>query len=356
MAEIMNDWAALIAKPESNKKNYESEGPDAWYQKRENCFYYLNSSDSGSKYDVAIVPDRDGVPFVMTEIATIKRFRFTSPKTGIHYFENMKIPVESKTLFNMDLVQKGLSGGELTEEEKEELLLIKRHGELIQRYKEVVFNKDFNFKWAQKKTFWTSRIKKVSLTAFLGVWTNWEGTANKEKDYSLKLFTSTHNDFQTKFRGLIESLAATHSELQPTWFKDFFSVEKEVKGLIDMNIGSMKVGGAGATIKLVKVGKDPIDDAAAGYTSVIKKKDIKNAYEGEENEASIMHWYLGMKSDGRLYQAALFDRFEEAITQLEDKLSEVRLANLKEEGETPKTTKTTKTAKSEVMKEDDLPF
>lgn len=327
-----NDWEALIAKPTvAAKKDFASENePDPFYQKREDTYYGLFPSDAGERYAFAIVPDAKGNSVFMADVATIQRFRFTSPKDGKHYFEGLKMIMEPKHLFDMSVMDKLKSDpNSLTEDEKTTIRQIKRHGDLIQRYKDLQYCKEegINFGYSPKPTLFNNRLKKVSLTAFFGIWTKWKGAINTHGDRGVKLITSTHAAFADKFRALLTSTNETHAELQPTWYQDYFSLNGEVKGLIDVKMGSMKVGGEGATVKLIKVGKDSIDDKGAGLTGPILEKDIVLP-QGPENVLSHPHFYLGMKSNGSLYHDTYADRFEEALEQLEAHVSDVKLRNM----------------------------
>lgn len=331
-----NDWEALIAKPENpSKKNFsKDEEPDPFRQKREDTYYSLFPSDSGEKYAFAIVPDSEGKSFLMTDIATIQRWRFTSPKDGKHYFENLKMPMDPKYLFDMSIMDRLSDLDKFTEADKAELKRIKRHSDLIQRYKDLQYAKvkDVNFGYSPKPSMFNNRLKKVALTAFFGTWTKWKGVDNSHNDRAVKLITSTHTQFQDKFRALLKSTDETHRDLQPSWYEDYFSSNGGVKGIIDVKMGSMKVGGEGATVKLIKIGKDPIDDKGVGVTGPISEKDIIYP-SGEENKLSHLHFYLGMKSDGSLYHDIYADRFEEAIVQLESHLNEMKLKSASTESE-----------------------
>jgi hypothetical protein len=325
----LNDWEALIAKPESaNAKKFADAEPDPFHETRLDTYYGMYPSDAGEKYAFAIVEAANGAPFLMTDVATIQRHKFTSPKDGKAYFEKLKMPMDPKVLFPgyQALMDKLKDVNSLTEEDKLTLSYIKRHGELIQRYKNLQYCKveGVNFGYSMKPNLFSSRLKKEAITAFFGVWTKWKGANNTHKDRAVKLITSNYAAFQDKFRTLFRSVAEAHNELQPTWMQDYFSHKGGVKAIIDVNMGSMKVGGEGATIKMVKVGKDPIDDNAVGMTGPINEKDIVIAPE-PENVLSHIHYYMGMKSNGDIFHSTYADRFEEALVQLEGHVADMTL-------------------------------
>lgn len=355
-----NNWEALIAKPEVNsaKKNYADNEPDPFYQKREDTYYGMFPSDAGEKYAFAIVPAENGDAFLMTDIATIQRHRFTSPKDGKHYFENLKMPMDPKKVFDYSVMDKLSDPNSLTDEDKKTLAQIKRHGELMQRYKNLQYCKveNVNFGFSQKPNLYSSRLKKQSLTAFFGVWTKWKGAVNTHGDRQVKLISTGYGSFQDKFRALLKSTYETHNELQPTWLEDYFSSNNGVKGVIDVTMGSMKVGGEGASIKLIKVGKDPIDDKGAGITGPIEEKDVVTL-PGDENRLSHLHYYMGMKSDGPLFHDAYADRFEEALSQLEAHVEEMKLKNLgSPSSATAADSSASNSVQGQAPQSDDVPF
>lgn len=356
-----NEWEALIAKPEAkSKKTYADAEPDPFYIKREDTYYTMFPSDAGEKYAFAIVPAASGTPFLLTDVATIQRFKFTSPKDGKHYFEKLKLPMDPKVVFPnyTEVMDKMSDINSLTEEDKKTLAQIKRHGELVQRYKDLQYCKveGVNFGYSPKPTLFSSRIKKEAVTAFFGVWTKWKGAVNTHKDMNIKLITSNYSAFQDKFRTLFRSVAETHAELQPTWLDDYFSANNGVKAVIDVNMGSMKVGGEGATVKMVKVGKDPIDDKAVGITGPIELKDI-NIPTDPENVLSHIHYYMGMKSNGAVFHDTYADRFEEAISQLEAHVNEMKLKAASNSTSSNQTTEETSPAANVGEgKADDKPF
>lgn len=331
---FQNDWKAIVAKPDAGtKKQNEEREPDPFYQKREDSYYGLFPSDSGEKYSFAILPEASGRAFITTDIATIKRFRFTSPKDGQSYFDNLKMPMDPSQLFDMSIVSKAMSDpNSLTSEDRVKLSQIKRHGDLIQRYKNLQYCKEegVNFGYSPKPNVWNNRLKKVSLTAFFGIWTKWKGAVNSHGDRGVKLIYANYAQFSDKFTALLTAMSESHDEDQPSWYEDYFSINPTVKGVLDVKMGSMKVGGEGVTIKLVKVGKDVIDDKSAGITGPIDIKDIVIPQE-PENRLSHLHYYLGMKSDGELFHDTYADRFEEALVQLEEHVAEIKLGNLSKE-------------------------
>lgn len=338
-AEFNNDWKALIAKPEPQKKGkkFNDDEPDPFYQKREDTYYtvFPPRKDEGDtqRYAFAVVPAADGTPFVMEDIMTIKRHRFTSPKTGIHYFENLKMPMNPNAIFDMSVMDKvSKDPNSLTEEDKATIQAIKKHSELVQRYKDLQYCKvdGVNFGFVQGKPgVHNQRLKKVALTGFFGAWTKWKGAPNDKREFNVKFISANYGAVQDKLRSLLSSMAETHDELQPTWFQDYFSHHGGVKGVIDIEMGSMAVGGRGATMKLVKLGKDPIDDKGVGVTGPIKEKDIILP-KGDENALSHLHFYMGFKANEDLWQPSYAERFEAAIEQLEKHVEDVKLRNVTE--------------------------
>jgi hypothetical protein len=260
---------------------------------------------------------------------TIKRFKFRNPKTNEDYFENLKLPMDPKELFDMSVVTKASNSPDtLTDEDKKVLSNIKTHADLVKRYKDLYWCKvdNVNLKYSPVPTRYTGRLKKEALTGFFGITTKWKGEDNTDRDYSVKFIQSRYAAFQEKFRTLLSQTAETHDKLQPTWYEDYFSTSKVVKGIIDVEMGSMKVGGKGATVKLVKVGKDPIDDKGIGVTGEITSSDIKKL-PGKENELSHLHYHMGFGSDQDLWQPMYAERFLEAIVDLEDHVKEVVVSN-----------------------------
>jgi hypothetical protein len=170
---FQNDWKAIIAKPDTkgNKKQQEEREPDPFYQKREDSYYGLFPSDAGEKYAFAVIPEDSGRAFITTDIATLKRFRFTSPKDGQHYFDNLKMPMDPTYLFDMTVLDRA-KAGTASDADKVILAQIKRHGELMNRYKNLQYCKveGVNFGYSPKPNVWNGRLKKVSLTAFFGVY------------------------------------------------------------------------------------------------------------------------------------------------------------------------------------------
>lgn len=329
--EFNNDWQSLIAKPEVKKgKKFVDDEPDPFYQKREDTYYTLFPSQDGEKYAFAIVPAADGRPFVMEDIMTIKRHRFTSPKDGKHYFENLKLPMDPKVLFDMSVLEKVTKDpNSITEEDKATINNIKKHSEIVQRYKDLQYCKDegVNFGYAKVMGLHNSRLQKQQLTGFFGVWTKWKGAPNDKREFNIKFISSRYGAFQDKFRSLLQGVAETHQELQPSWYEDYFSHIGGVKGVIDVEMASMAVGGKGATVKLVKLGKDPIDDKGVGVTGPITEKDIKLP-KGDENVLSHLHFFMGFKSNESLWQEAYVERFEAALAQLEAHVANMKLKHL----------------------------
>lgn len=328
-ATFVNDWQTLVAKQETTKKNREEDGPDPFHQKREDTYYGLYPSDAGERYGFAVVPSADGRPFVLADVGTIRRFRFTSPKDGKHYFENLKLIMDPNHLFDMSVMGRISDPNSIAEEDKVLLQRIKRHADLTQRYKNLQYAKvekeGANFGYSPKDSLFSNRLKKVALTAFFGRWTKWKGATNTHGDKTVKLITSTHAQFQDKFRAVLKAMGESHDEDQPTWFEDYFSTAGGVKGILDVNMGSMKVGGEGCTVKMVKVGKDIIDDKSVGFLAPINEKDVILP-EGEENRLSHLHFFMGFKSNEDLYQDVYMDRVEEAIVQLEGHLATIALS------------------------------
>lgn len=326
--KFFNDWQALAAKPEApNTKKNSDKIEEPYRVKRSGVYLSMFPSEEGEKYSFSIVPDKDGKSFIMTEIMTIKRFKFRNPKTNEDYFENLKIPMDPKLLFDMDV----LEVENPTDEQKKTIADIKKHADLVQRYKNLFWCKvdNVNLKYAKNPTKYNNRLRKEALTGFFGIPTKWKGVENSERDFSVKFIQSKHNGFQEKFRTLLQQTAVTHDDLQPTWYEDYFSTEGGVKGVVDVEMGSMKVGGKGATVRLVKLGKDPIEDKGVGVTGEIEPKDIK-VLEGPENELSHLHYYMGFDSRENLWQDMYADRFEEAIADLEQHVEDVKLKNSEE--------------------------
>lgn len=336
-AKLNNDWQSLIAKPEVKKggKKFEDDVPDPFYVKREDTYYTLfpPRKDEGDvqRYAFALVPGANGQAFVMEDIMTIQRHRFTSPKDGKHYYESLKLPMNPNAIFDMSVMEKvSKDANSLTEEDKKTIQNIKKHSDLVQRYKDLQYCKEpnVNFGFVQGKMgLHNGRLKKQALTGFFGVWTKWKGAPNTAREFNIKFISSGYGAFQDKFRSLISTVAETHNELQPTWFEDYFSNIGGVKGVIDVEMGSMAVGGKGATVKLVKLGKDPIDDKGVGVTGPITEKDIILP-KGEENTLSHLHFYMGFKANESLWQDAYVERFETAIAQLEEHVTNMKVKNL----------------------------
>lgn len=341
--KLNNDWQSIVAKPESKKTNkYEDEKPDSFHQKREDTYYTLFPSQDGEKYAFAIVPGANGLPFVMTDVMTIKRHRFTSPKSGIHYHENLKLPMDPNMLFDMSIIDKASDPNSLTEEDKEVIKGIKRHSDLVKRYKDLQYAKVIkktgdkevnlvNFGYAKVPKLFNQRLRKESVTAFFGIWTKWKGAPNTEREFGVKFITSRYGAFQDKFRSLLNQTSETHDEDVPDWFQKYFSTIGKVEGIMDIEMGSMGVGGKGASIKLVKLGKDVIDDKGVGVTGPIKESDILIPKE-EDNKLSHLHYLMGYKSNEDLWQPTYVDRFEEAIIQLEDHVKSMQLELAAESG------------------------
>jgi hypothetical protein len=333
---VNNDWQTMIQKPEPmGKKKYEDDKPDPFKQKREDVYYTLYSSPEGEKYAFAMVPAADGTPFYMTDLLTLKRHKFTSPKTGIPYFENLKFFSDPTAMFGKELVDS--INTDPTSVDAEKIKAFKRHSDLVQRYKNVQYAKALvknekgddvnliNFGYSKnKKLIFANRLQKQATTAFFGVWTKFKGAMNDKREFGIKLFSTRYGAFQDKFRGLLNQTNDTHQKLQPEWFQDFFSSVGDVKGIIDVEMGSMGPGGKGASIKLVKLGKDAIDDAGVGVTGPITEKDIVMP-KGAENELSFRHYIMGFKSTEDIWQDTYMDRVEEAIIQLENHVKEKQL-------------------------------
>jgi hypothetical protein len=321
-----NDWQALIAKPEAqNAKKQFDKIEEPYKAKRPGVYLSMFPSDEGEKYSFAIVPDANGRSFIMTEIMTIKRFKFRNPKTSEDYFENLKVPMDPKLLFDMNV----LDVKEPSDEQKIVIANIKKHADLVQRYKDLYWCKvdNVNFGYSSAPTKYNNRLRKEALTGFFGVSTKWKGVENSTRDFSVRFIQSRYAAFQEKFRTLLQQTAVTHDELQPTWYEDYFSSSEAVKGVIDVEMGSMKVGGQGATVKLVKLGKDPIEDKGVGVTGEILPSEIKSL-EGPEHKLSHLHYYMGFDSREDLYQTMYIERFEDAIADLEQHVEDVKLKNL----------------------------
>jgi hypothetical protein len=325
---FFDDWKALSAKPiqESGKKNFNDKIEEPYKVRRKGAFKSMYPSDEGEFYAFFIVPSAEGKSFVMEDIMTIKRFKFRNPKTNEDYYENLKIPMDPKALFDMSVVKKlSEDPSSITEEDKKVLANIKRHASLVKRYKDLYWCKldNINFKYSKNPGKYNNRIKKESLTGFFGVPTKWDGIIlDNKKDYEVKFIQTRYSQFQEKFRTLLEQTSSTHDEFQPTWYEDYFSSTGGIQGVISVDMGPMKVGGRGATIKLVKVGKDPIEDRGVGISGDLDPKKIK-ALEGEEHSLSHLHYYMGFDSREDLWQDMYVDRFEEAIADLEGHVKEV---------------------------------
>lgn len=326
-AEFNNDWQSIIATPDPKKGNkFKDDEVDPFYQKREDTYYTLFPSKEGEKYSFAVVPAADGKAFIMEDIMTIKRHRFTSPKDGKHYFENLKMPMNPNVLFDKEVIAKALESPEsITEEDKKVILNFKRHSELLKRYKDLQYCKveNVNFGYAKVMGLHNSRLQKLALTGFFGVWTKWKGAPNVKREFNIKFISTRYGAFQDKFKAILTSMNDTHKELQPSWYQDYYSHLGGVKGVLDIEMGSMAVGGKGASIKLVKLGKDEIDDRGAGVTGPITEKDIVLP-KGKENVLSHLHFFMGYKSDQDLWQDGYVDRFEAALDQLEAHVRDIK--------------------------------
>jgi len=328
--KFYNNWQALAAKPEVESKSNKFEKVEEPYKvTRENSYLSMFPSDAGEKYSFFIVPSFDGKSFIMTEVMTIKRFKFKNPKTQEDYFENLKIPMDPKLIFDMSVIEKASTKpNELTEEDKKTIKDIKRHADLVKRYKDLFWCKvdNVNLGYSPTSGMYTNRLKKESLTGFFGVPTKWKGTVNTNKDYSVKFIQSRHSQFQENFRTLLQLTSETHDELQPTWFEDYFSTSGGVKGVLDVSMGSMKVGGKGVAIKLVKLGKDPIEDRGVGVSGEIDPDAVKIPT-SESDKLSHLHYYMGFKTNESLWQEIYVDKFEEAIEDLENHVKEIAEKN-----------------------------
>lgn len=376
-AVLNNDWQSIIAKPEVQRKNkFEDDKPDPFYQKRPDVYYTMFPSAEGEKYAFGIVPAADGQPFIMTDVMTIKRHRFTSPKTGIHYFENLKLPMDPAILFDMTVLDRAADPNSLTEEDKVLISNIKRHSELVQRYKELQYAKVMkkisspdgvkevnlvNFGYAKNATLFNSRLQKQAITGFFAIWTKWKGLPNTKREFSIKFINSRYNSVQDKFRALLTQTAETHNEDDPTWFEKYFSSIGGVAGVIDIEMGDMSIGGRGATIKLVKLGKDVIDDKGVGVTGPITEADIVFPSE-PENKLSLVHYLMGFKSTEALWQDDYVDRFETAIEQLEKHVEDKKLELAMSAGSAPTSDSAVQNAAtpsaplSDDPADEDLPF
>ena len=326
-AKFVNNWQALSAKPEV-KGNLRDNGKivEPYKVRRENAYLSMFPSEEGEKYYFCIIPDSEGRSFIMTEIMTIKRFKFRNPKTNEDYFENLKLPMDPAKLFDMSVVEKAAKRETLTDEDKKILSNIKVHADLVQRYKDLYFCKEegINFGYAKAPTRYNGRLRKEALTGFFGIPTKWKGTELDSRE--VKFIQNRYMQFQDKFTELLNQTAETHDELQPTWYEDYFSNINGYKGVIDVNMGLMKVGGKGASVKLIKTGKDPIEDKGAGILNGIDPKKVKLPKE-KENALSHLHYYMGFDSTQDLWQDMYVDRFTEAIEDLEAHLGEVRADN-----------------------------
>lgn len=332
-SNFQNNWRDLVAKPviqtKGNKKfNDEPQGPPPYYQKRENVFHTLFPSEAGSKYDFFIIPDKEGKPFSKGQVAQIQLFKFHSPKQNKDIFNKVQIATDPSVYFDMSVLDKAKDPNSLTEEDKQTLKNIKRHENLVQRWRDLYFTKEegVNFKYAKGTNRYNNRLKKQELTLMFGVYTKWNGEENVTGDRRIKLIYSDYGAFQDKFTDFVISTGEVHEEDQPSWFEDYFSINNGVKGIIDVNMGSMAVGGKGATIKLVKLGKDPIDDKGVGVKGEIPVNSIVYPME-PENALSHFHYFFKIKSTEALYQDRIMDEFEEAIVQLEEFLNEKKIEN-----------------------------
>lgn len=321
MKKPLNDWQKLAEKPILN--NQEKSGnlkiEEPYKRNREDSRYSMLPTDAGSNYSFAVVPSRNGDTFCMSNIAIVRRHKFFNPKTGEDYFDTRRMPMNPADIFDMSVLDKK----DLTEEDKITIARIKRHGELIKRWKDLNYCKieGVNFKYATGvKTIWNDRIKSEAVTGFFGVWTRWTNSGtevlNTNKDYKVKFIYSRYNAFQDKFRGLLEQTDKSHSKLQPNWYEDYFSSYGGIKGILDAEFASMKVGGRGCSVKLVKLGKDPIDDSSVGVTSEIKESDIIMPKD-KADELSHLHYYMMYDSTQELWQDTNADLFEEGLAQLE---------------------------------------
>ena len=331
-AKFINDWQSLSAKqePAGSKKKFDNEKVVEPYRvKRRGSFLTMYPSDAGEEYAFSIVPSSDGKSFIMTEVMVVKRFNFKNPKTNEDYFETLKIPMDPKLLFDMSVVDKAAKTPEkLSDKEKKTLEDIKRHASLTKRFKDLYWDKTegVNLKYAKNPTRYNQRIQKDALTGFFGIKTKWKGVNNEEKDYSVKFISTKYVGFQEKFRTLLQQMSSSHDDLMPDWYEKYFSTLKGVNGVIDVEMGSMRVGGKGATVRLVKLGKDPIEDASVGVSGVIDPKSI-TTLQGKENELKHLHYYMGFNSQESLWQDMYVDRFEEAIVDLENHVKEVQEKN-----------------------------
>lgn len=347
-----NDWQSLAARPQKFNNKKDDKIVEPYKIRREGAYLSMFPSDEGEKYSFCIVPDKDGNPFIMTEVMTIKRFKFRNPKTNEDYFENLKMPMDPNMIFDMSVVDKSMNDpASLTEDEKSTLKAITKHADLVKRWKELFYCKEdgINFGYAKSPTRYNGRLRKDALTGFFGVPTKWKGEEVPKK--GVKFIQNRYLQFQDKFRSLLEQTAETHDELQPSWYEDYFSNTAGYKGVIDVEMGSMKVGGKGATVKLIKIGKDNIEDKGAGVLGGIKDKDIDYP-KGDENALSHLHYYMGFDSTQDLWQELYVNRIEEAIEDLENHVKEIKAQNvLKGSDET----KVEENVTSEGG-QDDLPF
>lgn len=350
-----NDWQSLAAKPQKFTQKKDDKIEEPYKVRREDAYVSMFPSDEGEKYSFCIVPDKDGNPFVMTDVMTIKRFKFRNPKTNEDYFENLKLPMDPEMIFDMSVVDKKVKDpSSLTEEDKKVLKDIAKHADLVKRWKELYYCKvdNVNFGYAKSPTRYNGRLRKDALTGFFGIPTKWKGEEVPKK--GVKFIQNRHLGFQDKFRALLKQTADTHDELQPTWYEDYFSNIGGYKGVIDVELGSMRVGGKGATVKLIKIGKDNIEDKGAGVLGGINDKDVTFP-KGESNELSHLHYYMGFDSTQDIWQDLYAARFEEAIEDLENHVNDVVAKN----NSTVSETEDAKKAEQILTQDggqDDLPF
>jgi hypothetical protein len=326
----------MKAERQAAAKNNNNDIVDESYQKREDVHYTMFPAKEGQvplTYCFAVIPDRDGMSVRFAEVATIKRHKFTSPKDGQHYFENLKMFMDAVNQFTpaeLELVDRVQE--ELSDEEKATVELITRHEGLMRRYRQLLYQDDINFGWSQKPTMATSRLRKLVVSMFFGRWTKWKDTVNPGTDNKPKLIYSIHKDFEGKMVSFLEGMGEKHDELQPNWFEDYFSHVGGVQGILEAKMGCMKVGSTGSAINLIKLGKDPIDAQAVGMMKELNEKDIEMPTE-PENELSHFHYYMGVKSTMSISQKVRFDKFEEALEQLEKLQDEAKERKAAVEGQ-----------------------
>lgn len=326
------------AKPEALNNNsgggFAPKDSDRWFRRpdyaptesRPDVYYEIKGSKDGTKkYAYLPLPDRDGAAFKFISMKGVRLHKGTK-KDGTHMFNTVNMLEDIYAYYpnTNEILEKDPST--LSPEELKIAENIKLHASLMRRHRNIFRNKiagvSFGFLGAGKSNdIRASRITSTGMYAGFGVWTKWAGKNNDNGDKGVKFIKVPYVAVMDSITSNLNELSEEQSyegvtDIMETFFNPHANKEGEFKICVSFNMGDMSPSGSGCSTGLTIIGEKVGADKANGVNGKTYLKDVVIPT-GEENELSLLHYALGIKSNEVLWQDEIAEDFDTALTQLE---------------------------------------